>query len=234
MEHYEAAILYGWRCLDLPVPGNACFLSQSPADAPDSSLVHMFKTLAGEKNGPWMIRKDGSFDLSAWKEGEPVVVFSTALALLRLMEEKSPVPLAEGSWIFETGGYKGLSIRLEPEAFREKVGGFFGIDPGKILNEYSMTELSSQFYKWPSEEAHRGPFWTRVRVVDPETGLPAGDGQPGYLEIVDLANAGSVLAVGTRDLAIRRGDSEFVLLGRDPSATPRGCSRSADDLLTRR
>jgi hypothetical protein len=97
-----------------------------------------------------------------------------------------------------------------------------------------MTELSSQFYRWADEEAHRGPFWARARVIDPERGRLAAAGAVGYLEIVDLANLGSVAAIRTQDLAIARGDSEFVLLGRDPAALPRGCSRATDDLLTRR
>jgi hypothetical protein len=71
-------------------------------------------------------------------------------------------------------------------------------------------------------------------VVDPETGEEAGAGEAGYLEIVDLANVGSVLAIRTQDLAIARGASSFTLLGRDPVALPRGCSRGADDLISKR
>jgi hypothetical protein len=132
------------------------------------------------------------------------------------------------------GGYKGLTETLEPDAFRAKLAGFFGIPDSRILNEYSMTELSSQFYRWSDETSHRGPCWTRIRVIDPETGKASEDGKPGYLEIVDLANLGSVAAIRTQDLAIATGDSEFILLGRDPGALPRGCSRSADDLLRRK
>jgi hypothetical protein len=70
-------------------------------------------------------------------------------------------------------------------------------------------------------------------VIDPETGETAGHDSPGYLEILDLANLGSVAAIRTQDLAIARGDNAFTLLGRDPGALPRGCSRRSDDLLTR-
>jgi hypothetical protein len=51
------------------------------------------------------------------------------------------------------------------------------------------------------------------------------------LRLFDLANLGSVLAIQTQDLAVRRGMG-FELLGRDPHAIPRGCSRSADELLS--
>ena len=41
---------------------------------------------------------------------------------------------------------------------------------------------------------------------------------------------GSVLAIETQDLAIRR-ERGFELLGRDPGALPRGCSRAADEQM---
>jgi len=52
------------------------------------------------------------------------------------------------------------------------------------------------------------------------------------LRLIDLANIGSVLAIQTQDLAIRRG-ADIELLGRNPAAIPRGCSRSADEMLSR-
>ena len=67
-------------------------------------------------------------------------------------------------------------------------------------------------------------------MIDPETGLEAPEGGCGVLRLIDLANLGSVLAIETQDMAIRRGTG-FELIGRDPTAIPRGCSRSADELL---
>jgi hypothetical protein len=67
-------------------------------------------------------------------------------------------------------------------------------------------------------------------VIDPETGGEAAMGETGVLRIFDLANLGSVLAVETRDLAVRR-ERGFELLGRDPAALPRGCSRAADERM---
>jgi hypothetical protein len=236
LELYEASIIAGWRQLGLPEISNAWFLSQTPAIAPESSLVHMFEVLEREVKGDghWMIDESARIHSEGMDSGKQVQLFSTALALLRWMETGNRTTLPEGSWVFETGGYKGLRESLAPEAFREQVSEFLGIPANRILNEYSMTELSSQFYRWPDEEAHRGPEWTRIRVIDPESGQPAANGRPGYLEIVDLANLGSVAAIRTQDLAIATGNSEFILLGRDPGALPRGCSRSADDLLQKR
>jgi len=232
LELYETSILRGWQEADLPEIKNPLFLYHLSLH---SSLGHMFKTLAVGKKPHWLMDASGNVDLSEISaHNSPVNLFSTAIGLLRLMESYPQVCLPEGSWIFETGGYKGLSVSLDPPDFRSRVGEYFGIPANRILNEYSMTELSSQFYRWPDQSVHRGPFWTRIRVLDPETGNEAKEGGVGYLEIIDLANLGSVAAIRTQDLAIARGDSEFELLGRDPGALPRGCSRAADDLMTSR
>ena len=235
LELYETSIVEGWKQLGLPEISNPWFLSQSPEESPHSSLVHMFEVLDRPiESGHWLIDAEGEIDSIGLETKHPIEIFSTALALLKLTESQEPVPLAEGSWVFETGGYKGLREAMEPELFRQKVADHFAIPMNRILNEYSMTELSSQFYRWPDEPAHRGPHWTRIRVVNPETGAAAEVGEPGYLEIVDLANLGSVAAIRTQDLAIARGESSFALLGRDPGALPRGCSRGVDDLLSRK
>jgi hypothetical protein len=60
-------------------------------------------------------------------------------------------------------------------------------------------------------------------VIDPETGREAREGGRGLIRIFDLANRGSVLAIQTEDVGVRRGDG-FELLGRAPEAEARGCS----------
>jgi hypothetical protein len=101
-----------------------------------------------------------------------------------------------------------------------------------MLNEYGMTELSSQFYSVGLGMPHTAGSWVRAVVIDPESGREVPVDSPGILRIVDLANLGSVLAIETQDLAVRRLEG-FELLGRDPAALPRGCSREADELLRR-
>jgi len=95
-----------------------------------------------------------------------------------------------------------------------------------------MTELSSQFYTNDLDKPHKAPPWTRVKVVDPETNQQVDPGQTGYLQIYDLANLDSVFAIRTQDLAVFHDHSTFTLIGRDPSAVARGCSRSIDQTLT--
>jgi hypothetical protein len=96
-----------------------------------------------------------------------------------------------------------------------------------------MSEVSSQAYDSAgpksetqspkSERVFHFPPWARARVISPETGREVADGETGLLQVFDLANTFSVMAIQTEDLAVRRGTS-FELLGRAPQAEARGCS----------
>jgi hypothetical protein len=68
-------------------------------------------------------------------------------------------------------------------------------------------------------------------VADPVTLDEVAEGEIGILLIYDAANVGSVVGIRTQDLAVKRGDA-FELLGRDPAALPRGCSRAADEWMS--
>jgi hypothetical protein len=233
---YDASILRAWRDLGLP-ESPQIILTQRPGDAPHSSLCHMMGTLSALGPQTWAIDAGGSLDVEAIRSAAaagPVLVLGTALAFLHLIETlgKDRIPLPTGSLAMETGGYKGTGRALSKAALYEMMRGAFGLEPDSILNEYSMTELSSQWYTRGLGRPHHGPEWTRVRVVDPESGEEVAEGERGLLRLFDPINLGSVMAIQTQDLAIRHG-GDFELLGRDPSAIPRGCSRSADELLSR-
>ena len=73
------------------------------------------------------------------------------------------------------------------------------------------------------------PSKARRRFLTQVTAAAVGIG--GGLAIVDLANTGSVLALQTADLGRRIGDG-FEVLGREPGAEARGCSRAADAMLS--
>lgn len=229
LELYEAAVKGGWRELGLPEICKPWFFSQPVKDAPHSSLVRMFDLL--DKEGEWLIDEDGKWLSEKFSPNGAAAVLGTSLALLRFCEESEPVKLLEGSWIFETGGSKGLRKSHTPAEVRRRLSNHFSLPESRILNEYGMTELFSQFYKWGNDEAHQGPPWTAIRVVDVFSGNPADEGEVGYLEIIDLANLDSVSAIRTQDLAIATGERSFILIGRDPSAVARGCSRGVEDVL---
>jgi len=237
LELYEAAVKGGWRELGLPEISKPWFFSQRVKDAPHSSLVLMFDLLAPiksglDKDGEWLIDDDGNLLSEKFLPQGAAAVLGTSLALLRFCEETEPIKLLDGSWIFETGGSKGLLKSHTPAEVRQRISDHFSLLESRILNEYGMTELFSQFYKWGNAEAHQGPPWTAIRVVDVFSGNPAAEGEVGYLEIIDLANLDSISAIRTQDLAIATGERSFMLIGRDPSAVARGCSRGVDAVLS--
>ncbi|MFM8458957.1 MAG: acyl-protein synthetase, partial [Chthoniobacterales bacterium] len=140
--------------------------------------------------------------------------------------------LPAGSSAMETGGYKGSGRNISRADLYAMFGDKLGIAPDDIYNEYGMTELSSQFYARGPQGLHHGPPWACAVVADPATLDEVSEGDTGILLIYDAANVGSVVGIRTQDLAVKRGDA-FELLGRDPSALPRGCSRAADEWMSR-
>ncbi len=232
---YEAAARAGWRRAGLPADGIFSLIAPS-AQSPFSSLSQMASWLAPET--AFFVRDGGGH----WDElaarladaREPVVLFGTALAFLDWFEwlGERTLSLPQGSLAVETGGYKGSRRQLAKEDLYALFGERLGLRLADVVNEYGMTELSSQFYARGIGTPHRGPHWARAVVIDPETGSEVAEGASGVLRIYDAANLGSVCAVQTRDLAIRRG-GDFELIGRDPDALPRGCSRAADEMLGR-
>lgn len=234
---YELSILEGWKQLNLPAPTNLLILTPPPEQSPHSSLSHMMEVLRQEycPTAQYLIDND-KFDpaplLAAVKKGEPISLLGTALAFLNLFEMlDQPLTLPAGSWAMETGGYKGSGRTLTKEELYSLFHTHLGLEENDIWNEYSMTELSSQFYTRGIGKPHLAPHWMKIRVLDPETDQPVAAGEMGYLVIYDLANIDSVLALRTQDLAIYHNEHSFTLIGRDPSALPRGCSRSIDDAL---
>ncbi len=169
----------------------------------------------------------------------PVLLMGTAFNFVDLIDqfesENIQFRLSPGSRIMETGGYKGQSRALPKEELHARLVGHLGIPEDHIVSEYGMSELSSQAYdhsilKCSEKDTGapvRGIFffppWARVRVISPETQSEVSEGETGLIQVTDLANVASVLAVQTSDLGIRRGDG-FELRGRAPTVEPRGCS----------
>jgi hypothetical protein len=223
---YHTSVQRGWLQAELPV---LPFFSLTPMTAQirHSSLNYMFMALQSGN----LMHPDGHIMTELLDEvTEPIILMSTALSFLHLMENESQFPkLPEGSWLMETGGYKGTHRSLTKPELYHQLEAYFGVPPERIINEYSMTELSSQFYTTGLGNIHQGPPWTRVRIIHPGTGQEVAEGETGCIVIYDLANIDSVLAIQTQDLAIKHPNHTFQLIGRDPAALPRGCSIAADD-----
>ena len=255
LELYEASLLPSFARHLLPdlsrgerVP--IFVLSPSPVEVPDSSLSHMFGVVLRELGTPesgWFLRGGeletdellAAIERTAARRG-PLVLCGTAFAFVFLLDELAhrgrTLALPAGARIMETGGFKGRSRELGQAALYAEIEARLGVSSARIVNQYGMTELGSQFYdsvlRLPGEPRRKlGPPWTRVKLIDPTTGEPApGDGI-GQIVVIDLANTGSVLALQTADLG-RRVAGGFDVLGRDPGAEARGCSIAIDQLLS--
>jgi acyl-CoA synthetase (AMP-forming)/AMP-acid ligase II len=171
--------------------------------------------------------------------GAPCLLAGTAFAFVHLVDALAArgarLALPPSARIMETGGFKGRSRAVSREGLHAELGDRLGVPAARIVNQYGMTELASQFYDSTLAEpgAPRrklGPPWTRILIVDPETGAPAPAGEPGTIVVHDLANTGSVAAIRSADLGRRIADG-FEVLGREPGVEERGCSIGADLLL---
>ncbi|MFO0689346.1 MAG: hypothetical protein U0900_11620 [Myxococcota bacterium] len=271
---YEASLLASLRrCFLTDLVGRRPtmrFLAPSPQDAPDSSLTHMFATLAaaeGSSHSGYDLTRDGlALDPLARAVGEarragaPIVLAGTSFAFVHFLDatdagdaggtghargahaQADRWTLPPGSRVLETGGFKGRSREVPRERLRAALAARFGIPEHAILNQYGMTELGSQFYDStlldPDGPRRKlVPPWTRVRCVDPDTGLDVPTGEVGLIVIHDLANTGSVAAIQTADLgrllpaASGPETIGFDVLGRAAGAEQRGCSIAVDAML---
>lgn len=239
LELYKRAVLQGWNCARLPRYPIG-LLMPSSIQNPYSSLAQMGAFLSDSTEHEYFWKDPGRLEVEKLRsfisrQRGPVILFGTALAFLNILESsgRSPIALPEGSLVMETGGFKGSTRMIEKTELYRELSNYFSIPTDSIWNEYGMTELSSQFYSFGLDRPHLGPSWARVIVIDPTTNREARPDQTGMIRIIDLANVWSVLAIQTQDLAQYGSAGEFRLIGRDPNALPRGCSRAVDEILGR-
>lgn len=227
-------------------------LAPREEDAVDSSLDYMLARFAEwfGSISTWVWR-DGALDLDAMTEtlrdaeasGKPVALLGTSFAFVHAEDGLGTrrFRLAPASRVMQTGGYKGRSREVDPNALLEAIGARYGISAPFIINEFGATELSSQMYETTLRDAIAGgngprrlwaPPWVRATPVDPDSLEPVEGDRVGLLRIDDCANLDSVCCIQTSDLA-RRVDDGFIVLGRARGATPRGCSMAADQALGR-
>jgi acyl-CoA synthetase (AMP-forming)/AMP-acid ligase II len=251
---YDAAARASASALLFPGRARTRLLVVAPREQelPDSSLSYMlarFRDWFGSAESDYLWPTDAAQITAlhqavreASARGEPVALLGTSFAFVHLMDALGgqTLTLPAGSRIMQTGGFKGRSRELSPQAMRAALSTSFGLPEAQIVAEYGMTELSSQLYETTLRDALEGrtpgtrrlswPPWVRVRVVDPERLEPLPEGREGLVRIDDAANLDSVCAIQTADVGVLV-EGGLVLLGRAQGAVARGCSIRADELL---
>ncbi len=222
-------------------------------ELPESSLSYMLARFVEWFGGPhthyiWPIDGDSLDNLertlrAAEQAGTPVALLGTSFAFVHVMDQLGArrYTLPAKSRIMQTGGFKGRSREIAPDEMRALLGEAFGIPEPFIVAEYGMTELSSQLYETTLRDAVLGqsvrprrlwaPGFVRVNLVEPESlRFVQGEGE-GLVRIDDLANLDSVSAIQTADVGVRDARGLY-LRGRATGAVARGCSITADELLS--
>lgn len=247
---YDAALLAGFRdamLADAPPPLRYLLLVPNPAQCPQSSLGYMMHEVAdayGDGEQQWYL--DGDLlhadrfvaDVrAAYADGAAVCIAGTAFAFVQLLDALNErgirsLPLCEGSRLMETGGFKGRTRVVQRSELYAALSSLFEIGEERIVAEYGMTELTSQYYDatFTGARIKRSGPWLRPRVVGPD-GRTLPQGIVGALVHVDLANRSSCVAIQTEDLGIAADDG-IVLIGREQGAELRGCSLDAETLRT--
>lgn len=240
LDCYQKALVKGF--IDaMPDVSSYHWVSLIPSydERPTASLSFMVSTLAyhyakGEVD--YYCDRDFNFEpnvvfeklIEGSMSGTPLFILGTSFAYARLfeslMDSRVQTALPPDSILFDTGGYKGRTKEYSRPEFLGLIDESLGIKPKQIWNEYGMTELSSQAYSRSDIGYHTFPAWTRVVVRDPTTGDLCENGEQGIVQIIDLANIGSVLAISTLDTGIMHGDRHLELLGRVDAESLRGCS----------
>lgn len=248
LELYERAAIAAAKRWLLPASSyRFVFFAESEEANANSSLTAMLAMFArawGSVGDPFFVRS-GAIDTgaavraieAAISQGESVALLGATWAFVHFADAVGGwrCALPAGSVVMPTGGFKGRSRELSPDELMAEIQERFGVDRSQIVQEYGMTELSSQAYEAHGEGVRAGryrcPPWVRVDAVDPETLAVLPLGEEGILRVIDLANLGSCVAIQTADLGVVFDDG-FEVRGRMPGATPRGCARAMDALLS--
>ena len=249
---YDASMLAGFHDAMLagaPQKLQYLLLVPNPAERPQSSLGYMMRGVAaafGDSREQWYLHGD-TIDVErfvsdvkkARDEQRAVCLAGTAFAFVNLLDALdaasiAALPLAPGSRIMETGGFKGRTRVVGRDELYASLTHLFHIPAHAVIAEYGMTELTSQYYDRPVPGAagprvKHAPPWLRPRVVD-AAGKTLPRGIVGALVHVDLANRSSALAIQTEDLGVATEDGGIILIGREQGAELRGCSLDAEQL----
>lgn len=222
-----------------------------PQDWPNSSLSHMYRKIIGrhEYIYPVILSEDKTkfeFDFDHMTEEleradlieRPIALLTTSYGLVKILDyyKNDFMEWPEGSLIVDTGGFKGITREVSRYELKKLCLSHFSVPPEACVNEYGMSELSSQFWTpyyrdmsdipgLVEEDVWVAPPWVRTRTVSPWTF--ESDTQ-GVLQIVDLASVWSCCSILTEDLAELPSWNTLIPRGRVEGADQKGCSINSE------
>lgn len=249
LEVWDASMTTAFKQFALPDEKAMATYVISPAEnLNQQSSLSRYLTMAvkhfGNEHSDYFFKEDG-LDMEALtralKESEsrhePILMMGASFAYVHFVDYCAKhglrFQLAEGSRIFDTGGFKGKSREISREEVYESFARTFDIDKNSCINMYGMTELSSQIYEITAREPKLekiNPAWVKTLVLDPNTLQPITDGAVGVLAHYDFANWNSCFAILTEDMGYQT-ENGFVFLGRAEGSEARGCSIAVDELM---
>lgn len=200
-----------------------------PQRAPSSSLSFMLEALVKNFGGRFI----DELEVNDWILRQPstaISLFGTGFQFVSLYDKSKAYPLPRGSCIIETGGFKGLSRKVDSKSYYEFLSEIFKIPQNQIYSEYSMCELSCQAYGQASSDSlERGPcfrFSPSVKVYVMREGGALYPSGRGALVVFDHLRSDFPWPIRTQDFVDLSQDGSFFLLGRLPGAVLKGCSLS--------
>ncbi len=165
LELYEASLLPSFRrgvLPDLQAGSRARLrvLAPPPEEAPDSSLSHMLGIALRElgdaasgfdvRGGALQVDATIAALEQATRDDVPIALCGTAFAFVHLLdalaERGARMALPATSRVMETGGFKGRAREMPREALYLGIEHALGVSLERVVNQYGMTELGSQFY----------------------------------------------------------------------------------------
>ena len=174
-------------------------LVPNPTALPESSLGTMAGFISREPEvsvAAWTFDPERGVDVEVVRRavgarlggaaaGEPVLLLTTAFALVQLLDAIEELRLPAGSRIMETGGFKGRTAAVDRETLYRRIGAVLGVPESHVVNEYGMTEMLSQAYDAVAGAApplpvrvHRFPPWVRTRALTRPAWRPCRRGAP--------------------------------------------------------
>lgn len=243
-------------------PERALVLAPSSKDLPTSSLSFMIDAILSHRGLSALHLVDATLGLRASEvvrelevlaaDKRPTVVFGTSFAFVFTLDHvgeqggRASFPLAPGSVVMLTGGFKGRTREVPEPELRAQLASLFALDERAVVGEYGMTELTSQLYEptlavehlgraagadTPSRRrVYRPPPWLRVQAADPDSLVPLPPGNEGIARITDLGNVDSSVVVQTLDWVSVDASGDVELFGRAKGAALRGCSLLVEEL----